>query len=79
MMTREKLFTALAEKKIPQFATSVLGFTLGSLMDQGVTVEEARALCALLLEQIAEAKKNPEILRTVEKFSSLIEAAAGGR
>jgi hypothetical protein len=76
-MTREELFATLAKKQIPAFATSVLGFTLGSLMDHGVTADEARALCALLIEQIGEAKKNPELVRTVEKFSSLVEAAAG--
>jgi hypothetical protein len=76
-MTKEELFAALAKKQIPAFATSVLGFTLGSLMDHGVTDDEARALCALLIDQILEAKKNPEILRTVEKFSSLVETVAG--
>jgi hypothetical protein len=78
-MTREELVTALAAKGIPSFATSVLGFTLGSLMDRGVTEDEARALCALLLEQIAQAKKNPETLATLKKFQLLVQAQVGGR
>jgi hypothetical protein len=76
-MTREELFSALATKKIDSFHTSVLGFTLGSLMDRGVTAEEAHALCDLLLEQIAEAKKNPETLAALDKFQTLVETQIG--
>jgi len=74
-MTREELFSSLAQKKIPGFATSVLGFTLGSLMDHGATEEELHAVCEFLIGQIVEAKKNPEVITAAEKFSSLIESS----
>ena len=73
-MTPKELFSALAKKKIPQFAPSVLGFTLGSLIDHGVTEEEVKALCHFLIERIMHAKENPEIVGSIEHFSDLVEA-----
>jgi hypothetical protein len=78
-MTPEELFAALAKKNIPPFATSVLGFTLGSLIDAGASEEEVKALCHMLVEKIMAAVENPEIIETNKKFSSLIETAMGGR
>jgi ribosomal protein L13E len=77
-MDRQTLFAALAKKQIPQFATSVLGFTIGSLMDYGVSEEEARELCGFLIDQISEAKKNPEILDSAKKFSTVLESSIAG-
>lgn len=74
-MTREELFASLAKKKIPPFATSVLGFTLGSLMDHGATADEVKLMCDFLIGQIAKAKENPEIVANVKEFSSLIETS----
>jgi hypothetical protein len=76
-VTPEELFAALAKKQISPFATSVLGFTLGSLIDHGASEEEVKALCHLLVERIMYAKENPEIVSTVEKFSNLVEASMG--
>ena len=79
-MTPEELFAALAKKKIDSFHTSVLGFTIGSLIDRGVTEDEARALCDLLINKIAVVKNNPEAAASLEKFTSLVETSmAGGR
>jgi hypothetical protein len=76
-MLPEELFTALAKKNIPAFATSVLGFTLGSLLDHGASEEEVKALCHLLVEKIMYAKENPEIIGVFEKFSGLVETSMG--
>jgi hypothetical protein len=77
-MDRQTLFAALAKKQIPQFATSVLGFTIGSLMDYGVSEDEARELCGFLIDQISKAKKNPEIVDNVTQFSSLMDSSIAG-
>lgn len=71
-MTPEELFSSLAKKKIPPFATSVLGFTLGSLIDAGASEEEVEALWHLLVKKIMLAKENPEVVETIEKFCNLV-------
>jgi hypothetical protein len=78
-MTREELVTSLAEKHIPQFASSVLGYVLGTLLDYGVTKEEALSMCNFLLIDIDRVRQNPETLKTVKKLASQMDAMVGGQ
>jgi hypothetical protein len=78
-MTPEQLFAALSKKRMPAFASSVLGFTIGSIMDCGVTGEEARELCNFLINKIEEVKKNPEAIDAIDKFQTLVGSSMGGR
>ena len=78
-MTPEQLFAALSKKGMPIFASSVLGFTIGSIMDCGVSGEEARELCNFLINKIEEVKKNPEAIDAIDKFQTVVGASMGGR
>lgn len=75
-MENKALLASLAKKKIDPFHTAVLGFTIGSLVDRGVTEEEVLALCAFLVGKISAIKDNPEALASLEKFGAAMSSAA---
>lgn len=65
-------FKSLEEHNVSSFVTLILGSTLGTLVDYGLTDEEINDICRHLVAVTRTAKTNPEVIAAAKYFNNLL-------
>lgn len=71
-MPQHKFQKALKEHNVPSFVAMILGSTIGTLVDYGLSDEEINGMCGHLLAVTRAAKTNPEVIAATQHFANLL-------